>query len=164
MSKKTDDLNLEQDFEKLQEQVVNLENQLKRAVADYQNLEKRVEEGRSELNNWATTDLIQKILPAVDHLETVTELGRSTLAEKDETKEWFRGVELAVNQLKNALKEAGLDEIVADGLFDPSLHEAVDTQEGEDNKIIKVAQRGYRLNGKIVRPAKVVVGQKGAEL
>lgn len=140
-----------------------LQNQLKRAVADYQNLEKRVAEGRSELNNWATTDLIQKILPSLDHLETVTELGRDTLADKDETKEWFRGVELAVNQLRGALRDAGLEEIAADGQFDPLLHEAVDTVEGEDNKIVKVAQRGYMLNGKVIRPAKVVVGQKGAE-
>jgi molecular chaperone GrpE len=152
-----------QDLIELQNKVAELDNQLKRAVADYQNLEKRVADGRSELNNWATTELIQKVLPSVDHLETVTELGRSTLAEKEETKEWFRGVEIAVNQLKSALKDAGLEEIAADGQFDPSLHEAVDTQEGESNKIIKVAQRGYMLNGKVVRPAKVVVGQKGVE-
>jgi molecular chaperone GrpE len=69
-------------------------------------------------------------------------------------------VEMAVKQLKEVLKGEGLDEIVADGQFDPSLHEAVDTASGKDGEIIKVAQRGYTLNGKVIRPAKVVVGRK----
>jgi len=156
-----------EDFDKLQAELDGMkdlasqfENQLKRAVADYQNLEKRVEEGRTQLNDWATTDLIQRILPSLDHLETVVDLGREILAEKPEIKDWYRGVELAVNQLAATLKDTGLGEIAADGQFDPSSHEAVDTQEGEENKIIKVAQKGYTLNGKVLRPAKVVVGRK----
>lgn len=163
MAKKQKDI-INKDLEELQLKVADLETQLKRAVADYHNLEKRIEEGRSELNNWATTELVNKILPVLDHLETVVELGRIQLADKDETKEWFRGVELAVNQLRATLKEVGLDEITSDGVFDPSLHEAVDTQEGEDGKIIKVAQRGYTLGGKVLRPAKVVVGKSKEEL
>jgi molecular chaperone GrpE len=149
-----------EDLQALQGKIGELENQLKRAVADYHNLEKRVAEGRSELTSWAATELIQKILPSIDHLEVVTELGRSQLAEKEESREWFRGVEMAVKQLKEVLKGEGLDEIVADGQFDPSLHEAVDTASGKDGEIIKVAQRGYTLNGKVIRPAKVVVGRK----
>ncbi len=156
--KKNDQLN--EDFEAMQGQVSDLENQLKRALADYQNLEKRIAEGRSELTNWALTELIQKLLPIVDHLEVVTELGKGALAEKENTKEWFRGVELAVKQLKDVLHDEGLGEIEADGQFDPALHEAVDTALGEENKIIRVAQRGYTLNGKVIRPAKVVVGRK----
>jgi molecular chaperone GrpE len=159
MAKKIDD-NINKDFEEMQVRVSDLENQLKRAVADYHNLEKRIAEGRSELTNFAATDLIHKLLPVLDHLEVVTELGRGALAEKDETKEWFRGVELAVSQLRGVLKDEGLDEIEADGQFDPALHEAVDTAPGEDGKIIKLAQRGYTINGKVLRPAKVVVGRK----
>lgn len=160
MAKKNDDENMNEDIQALQQRVEELENQLKRAVADYHNLEKRIAEGRSELTSWALTELIQKLLPILDHLEVVTELGKPTLGEKDETKEWFRGVELAVKQLRETLRDEGLGEIEADGQFDPALHEAVDTASGEENKIIKVAQRGYTLNGKVVRPAKVVVGRK----
>lgn len=149
-----------QDLEGLQSKIADLEGQLKRAVADYRNLEKRVEEGRSQLSDWATNELILKILPSLDHLEMVVELGRDTLAQAEGTKEWYRGVELAVNQLKQTLREAGLEEIGSDGEFDPMLHEAVDTEAGEENKIIKVAAKGYTLNGKVLRPAKVVVGRK----
>lgn len=158
MAKKAQPDKLQQDFDALQIKFAELEGQLKRAVADYQNLERRVSEGRSELNSWASASLIEKLLPVLDHLETTVDLGRIQLAEKPETKDWFRGVELSVNQLKQTLRDEGLEEIEADGQFDPSLHEAVDTQEGEENTVIKVAQRGYTLGGKVLRPAKVVVG------
>lgn len=169
MTKKQDKQNTisQEEFDKLQSELdgvkdlsAQLETQLKRAVADYQNLERRVSEGRSELSSWASASLIDKLLPTLDHLEMVVELGRDTLAQKEETKEWFRGVELAVNQLKQTLSDEGLEEIPTDGVFNPSLHEAVDTQEGEDGSIIRVAQRGYTLGGKVLRPTKVVVGRQ----
>lgn len=155
---------VQSDFEELQAKFEEVSNQLKRAVADYRNLERRVAEGRSELNTWASADLVERILPTLDHLEMVVELGKPILSEKEELKEWFRGVELAVSQLKSTLKDEGLDEIAADGQFDPNLHEAVDTKPGEENRILKVAQRGYTLKGKVIRPAKVVVGRKDQEV
>ena len=140
--------------------IEELENQLKRAVADYQNLEKRVSEGRSELTKWGTVELLAKILPVLDHLEQVVDLGRATLSEQSESKGWFQGVELAVKELQSVLAQEGLGEIATEGQFDPNLHEALDTQEGEDNKILKVVRKGYTLNGKVLRPAGVVVGRK----
>lgn len=133
-----------------------LDNQLKRAVADYQNLEKRVAEGRSELTNWATTELIKKLLAVLDHLEKALE-GAS---EQEKGSGWYKGMELAVKQFKQVLRDEGLEEIPADGVFDPSLHEAIDTKEGENDKILEVAEKGYTLNGKVVKPAKVIVGRK----
>mgnify|MGYP001602507558 CR=1 FL=1 len=166
----------ETQLEELQNKVVDLENQLKRAVADYQNLEKRVNEGRSELSQWATTGLIKRLLPVLDHLETVVEKGQQVLSEHCESKDWVKGVELAVKELKSVLQSEGLDEIAADGQFDPSLHEAVDVREmppspasgaasldssGEpkDNMILEVVRKGYNLNDKVLRPAQVVVGR-----
>lgn len=140
----------------LEEKVNHLDAQFKRAVADYQNLEKRVQEGRSELTRWGTSELLTKLLPVLDHLEQAT----SGATEAEKVSGWFRGVELAIKQFKDVLKSEGLDEIVTEGLFDPSLHEALDTQAGEDNKILKVVRKGYTLNGKVLRPAGVVVGRK----
>ncbi len=151
------------DFRKMEGKMADLENQLKRAVADYRNLEKRVEDGRSQLNSWASTELINKLLPVLDHLETVVGLGKDVLAERPELKDWFRGVELAVSQFTTVLKDEGVEEVSAEGQFNPSLHEAVDAAEGEDNLILRVAAKGYNLNGKVLRPAKVVVGKKGAD-
>lgn len=143
------------ELEALQSSSISLEAQLKRAVADYHNLEKRVSEGRSELTAWGTIDLIKKLLTVLDYLEQST----TGASEEEKKSSWFRGVEMAVKAFKDVLKSEGLDEIVADGLFDPSLHEALDTNPGEDNKILSVARKGYKLNGKVFRPAGVVVGR-----
>ena len=148
---------------KLEERVSELENQLKRAVADYQNLEKRISEGRSELTSFVGGELIKSMLPILNHLEQVVDGSRSILSERSESKDWFRGVELAVKEFKQVLQSEGLDEIPADGVFDPALHEAVDTREGDDNIILEVVRKGYNLNGKVLRPAQVVVGRKSED-
>lgn len=140
----------------LEERMIDLENQLRRALADYRNLEKRVAEGRSELTRWGTGELLIKILPVLDHLEQA--LAGATDQEKQSG--WFKGVELSVKQLYQVLQSEGLEQIAADGQFDPNLHEALDLREGEDNKIIEVVRKGYTLNGKVLRPAAVVVGRQ----
>ncbi len=157
MSKKKDNKqSLPSDEGQIEQRVADLENQLKRAVADYQNLEKRVSEGRSELTRWGTAELLTKILPVLDHLEQAL----SGVSEQEKQSGWVKGVELAVKEFEQVLASEGLGQIAADGQFDPALHEAVDTQEGEDNKILKVVRKGYNLNGKVLRPAQVVVGRK----
>ncbi len=140
----------------LEEKVASLDNQLKRAVADYRNLEQRVSQGRSELTNYVGAELIRKVLPALDHLEQAL-IG---VTDSEKQSGWYKGVELAVKELNQVLKSEGLEEILADGVFDPSLHEALVTGEGEDNMIQKVLRKGYNLNGKVIRPAGVVVGRK----
>lgn len=146
------------ELEELKAEQEALRNQLKRAVADYQNLEKRVAEGRSEFTSWAATELIKKLLVVLDHYEKA--IGGAS--ESDKQSGWFRGVELATQQLRNVLKDEGLEEIVTDSQFDPALHEAVDTREGEDNQILEVVEKGYNLNGKVVKPAKVIVGRQSS--
>ena len=131
-----------------------LENQLKRAVADYQNLEKRVQEGRSELTNFVGAELIKKLLPVLDHLE------KSLAGVSEKESGWFKGVELAVKEFKQVLQSEGLEEISCEGEFNPALHEAVDTRDGNDNMILEIVKKGYTLNGKVLRPTQVVVGRK----
>lgn len=140
----------------LEQRVSELENQLKRAVADYHNLEKRVSEGRSELTSFMGAELVRRLLPVVDHLEQAL----SGISEQEKQSGWVKGLELAVKEFEQVLTQEGLEQIVAEGPFDPSLHEAVDTKEGEDNKILEVVRKGYNLNGKVLRPAQVVVGKK----
>ncbi len=144
------------ELEELKLKFVALDNQLKRAVADYQNLEKRVAEGRSELTNWMGISLVSNILPVISHFDQA--LGSAS--EQERNSGWFKGVEMAVKQLKIILKNEGLEEIAVDGQFDPTLHEAVDTQSGIDGKILKVTEIGYKIKGKVIKPAKVVVGKK----
>ena len=142
--------------DELAHRVSDLENQLKRAVADYQNLEKRISEGRSELTNFVGAELIKRMLPVLDHLEQ----SLNGISETERQSGWARGVELAVKEFQSVLQSEGLDQIAADGQFDPALHEAVDTRQGNDNIILEVVRKGYNLNGKVLRPAQVVVGRR----
>lgn len=148
---------LQVEMSQLQELSGQLEAQLKRAVADYQNLEKRISEGRSELSSWATAEFIKKILPVVDNFNKAI----AGASEEDKKSGWFKGVEMGLKQLSQVLAHEGLDEVKADGQFNPALHEAIDMREGNDGEVLEILEKGYTLNGKILRPAKVVVGKKG---
>ncbi len=119
------------DFDKLRGEFDSLTDQLKRAVADYHNLEKRIIDGKNELSVWATKELIQDILPSLDHLDRA--LGGASEGERQSG--WYKGVQLAVQQLRGILKDEGLEEIATDGQFDPTLHEAVDSRDGDEGQI-----------------------------
>lgn len=130
-----------------------LEAQLKRALADYQNLEKRVEEERKLLSKLSASLLIEKLLPVLDNLE------KAQAHLKDE------GLEIVLKQFKEILSAEGVEEIAAHGAqFNPNYHEAVETQQGEnDNVVIKVLEKGYKIENTVLRPAKVIVSKKKLE-
>lgn len=143
----------------LETRVTGLEDQLKRAVADYHNLERRVREDSLSIAQFLRLELIDKLLPIVDNLDQSV----TGVSEQESQSGWFKGVTMSVKQLHQVLSEEGLKEIDTNGTFDPKYHEAVDTAEGEEGNILKVMQKGYTLNEKVVRPAKVVVGKKQQE-
>src|SRR5688500_1401870 len=83
---------LEIELEKVKSDYQDLENRLKRALADYQNLEKRVSEGRAELASWATSSLVQKLLPVMDHFDKAL----AGVTDEEKKSGWFKGVEMSV--------------------------------------------------------------------
>ncbi len=121
-----------------------------RALADYQNLEKQTAAWREDFVKFSNASLISQILEVVDDLEKACE----HLADD--------GLKLVLDKLKAILKNAGLEEILVDGLeFNPEQMEVVSVEPGEENnKVAKVVQKGYILNGRILRPAKVSIWQK----
>lgn len=127
--------------------VAKLEDQLKRALADYQNLEKRVDEERRVLSYLTSALLIEKFLPVLDNLQN---------AQKHLNDQ---GLEIVIRQFKDILAGEGVEEIAAaQAKFDPQLHEATEVVEGEnDGTIVKVLRKGYKINDKVVRPAQVAV-------
>lgn len=132
------------------EEKVKLEeaiNNWKRAVADYQNLEKRINEERASWIRSASRDLILRLLPVIDAL---------MLAQKHVQDE---GVALGVKQLIAILEQEGVKPIeTQDKNFDPQTMECVATEPGAGGKVLQELQRGYVLYDKILRPAKVKVG------
>ena len=147
---------MQTELQKLQDSFDSVNGQFKRALADYQNLEKRIAEGRSEMNSWAVNDLMRQIAQVMHYFDQAFK----GVTEDEQKSGWFKGVQMATLQLRQVLQNQGLEEIETDGQFDPSSHEAVDTKEGEDGKILEVVEKGYKLNGKILKPARVVVGKK----
>ncbi len=133
-----------------------LENQLKRALADYANLQKRIEGERRELAEYFKSVFAFKFLPVLDSLEAALKTVNQEAAGGIE-----QGLKLAVEQFKKVLEEEGVEEIrIGDG-FNPSLHEAVEVVPGkQDNKIVEVVAKGYKLGEKILRPAKVKVEKR----
>ncbi len=144
------DEELEQKIAELEQQLAQEQNKYLRALADYQNLEKQTARFREEFTKYANVGLIRKQLEVLDDLEKAQE----HLADS--------GLKLIIEKLKNILAEEGLEELQLEGTeFDPNLAEVVSTEMGEqDNIIVKVLQKGYKLGEKIVRVGKVVVCQK----
>ena len=130
-----------------------LEEKLKRALADYHNLEKRIEEERKLLSKLSASLLIEKLLPVLDNLEQA----QSHLNDE--------GLEIVLKQFRDILQVEGVEEIPAEGSqFDPHLHEAVETQAGEqENQVARVLAKGYKIDNTVIRPAKVVVVKKSAD-
>jgi molecular chaperone GrpE len=131
-----------------------------RAAADFQNYKRRVEEERSETARFANAALIINMLPLIDDLDRALQNIDAHLAGLT----WVDGIRLIYRKFQAILDMAGVEEIQADGeTFDPAVHEAVSQGPGEENKVIAVVQKGYKLGDRVVRPAMVVVGTGGGE-
>ncbi len=127
----------------------NIENQLKRALADYQNLEKRVSNEKSEWVKLSNKELLLRLLPGLDSL---------LLAQAHTQDE---GVKISIKHFLDILESEGVKRIEALGKeFDPKLMEAVTTKEGDEGKVLEELRAGYTLNDLVLRPAQVIVGKK----
>lgn len=132
----------------LEKRVTELGEQLARAVADYRNLEKRFEDEKREFVKFANRDLLLRLIPAFDTL---------FLAEKYVADE---GIKITIKHLQESLRDVGVERIQTEGqIFNPEIMEAVSTSGGEENKVLEELRPGYTLNGKLLRPAQVKVGQ-----
>jgi len=126
-----------------------LEDQVKRIFADYQNLEKRALSERREWLIKANKDLILRFLPALDFLLL------SSKHIKDE------GLKLSIQKFFDILKEEGVEKIEAVGKeFDPNVMEGISTVAGEENKVIDEVRSGFRMGDQVLRPVQVTVGKK----
>jgi len=124
------------------------EEKYKRALADYQNLERHVAEANVRMVKLATKEFVESLVGPYDHLR----MAASHLHDK--------GLEMVLRQFQQVFESQGLEEINPENTeFDPETMEAIETKEGKENVVIEVAQVGYRLNGIVIKPAKVIVGK-----
>jgi molecular chaperone GrpE len=127
---------------------------LQRLKAEFDNYRKRAARDQEQLVARAHERLVRELLPVVDDLERALEA-----AARHEEAKLEEGVALVHRELRDALAREGLEEIATDGAFDPHVHEALLSQPSEaaEGSVIEVAQKGYRLGDRVLRPARVVI-------
>lgn len=135
-----------------------------RAAADQENFRKRVTREKDELRQYAASRVLEDLLPVIDNLGLG--LAAAKLPNAD-LKSLSGGVEMVLTQLKTALANHGLTEINPAGqAFDAHQHEAISQVPSADvpeGKVVNVVRTGYSLNGRLLRPASVVVSSGAAK-
>lgn len=134
-----------------------------RAMADLENFRKRTVREKDELRQFASAGLMEDIIPVLDNLA----LGIAAAKQQTDVKSIVDGIGLVLEQLKASLAKNGLKEINPVGqVFDPNLHDCISHQpsaEVAEEKVSQVVRLGYVLNGRLLRPASVVVSSGPAK-
>jgi molecular chaperone GrpE len=150
---------LQQALTEAEERAKNHWDQYLRAVADLDNVRKRAQRDIEAANRWGLEKFAQELLPVWDSLElAVQNAGKAA-----DVRTLVQGQEATLQLLSKALKKIGITPITPQGEpFDPARHEAMMAQESataEPNSVLQVVQPGYELNGRVLRPARVIVSK-----
>lgn len=136
----------------LRAQVTEYEDRWKRSVAEFQNYRRRTDGERSEAIRGANSALLREVLPVLDDLERAL----ANIPPEFTEHKWIEGAQLVERKFRAIMERQGLTPIESVGQpFDPALHEAIG---GSGTHVEQEFQRGYRLNGRTLRPAMVIVG------
>lgn len=150
----------EQQVERLQKEAADARDAALRAQADAQNVVRRAEQDVEKARKFALERFTAELLPVVDNLERALQAASGEDAAVQPIAE---GVELTLKSFLDALGKFNIEVVDPEGEpFDPNLHQAmsmVENDEVEPNTVISVVQRGYTLNGRLVRPAMVMVSK-----
>lgn len=145
MKKKTDE-----QTEMLQKQIEEWKGKYLRALADYQNLEKRTQEEAGNVRKFAAEMVVTKLLAVADTLEKTQEHLSDT------------GLALALKEFAAVFSSLGVVKLEVVGKqFDPKFMECIEVVEGDDTIVVEESASGYTLHGKVIRVARVKVGKKG---
>jgi molecular chaperone GrpE len=144
----------------LEQQLKDLQNQYLRLQADFENFKRRTRAEREDLIQFATSRLIQSLLPVLDNLELALVAGKDA----QDAASVAKGVEMVVRQFQTILEQEGLTAMQTVGQpFDPNQHEGVMQVEASEEfppgTVVEELRKGYVLKGKVIRPAMVKVSQ-----
>ena len=146
----------EQACKKLLEEKKETYDRLLRKQAELDNFRKRMTREKEEFLQYAGESLVRELLPVVDGFERALRSSNDNVPE-----EYYRGIELLYRELSDVLSRAGMTEVKAKGkVFDPHLHQAVETLESADygdHEILEEFQRGYKFKDRLLRPSLVKV-------
>lgn len=143
----------------LEEELALTKDKLLRLYSEFDNYKKRTLREKIEFSKMASADVVSALLPVLDDFERALK----SMTETNQDASLIEGVELIYTKLKLTLEQKGLKEMKStDKIFDADLHDALSKVETEDNKlkgkVVEEIQKGYYLNGVVIRHAKVIVG------
>jgi molecular chaperone GrpE len=149
--------------QQLEEQLAGAQDQALRVAADVQNMRRRAEQDVEKAHKFALEKFAGDLLPIVDSLERGLELSS---ADDESIRPMREGIELTLKMFHDTLKRYNLEQLDPHGEpFNAEHHQAMAMQESADvepNSVLKVFQKGYQLNGRLLRPAMVVVSKAPA--
>lgn len=155
------ELSPEDTVAQLQEDLLAARDSALRAQADAQNVKRRAEQDVEKARKFALERFAGELLPVVDNLERALE---AASGDDEAVKPIHEGVELTLKSFLDVLKKFNVEVVAPEGEpFDPNVHQAmtmVENDEVEPNTVVTVVQKGYTLNGRLVRPAMVIVSKK----
>ncbi len=140
-------------------EIAELKSQTLYLRADFDNTKKRLEKRYREALEYATEPLLKDLLPVLDNLEKALEHAKEGGPESFSG--LVEGLEMVVGQFQGTLSRHGVEDVLAHGeKFDPNFHDALTQVPGEEeNRVAQVFEKGYRLKGRLLRPAKVAVSK-----
>lgn len=159
-TEETPELTLEEKYAQALADVEELKKDNLRVLADSENFKKRLLREKEDYFKFATSAILEEIIPVMDNLDLALAHGKQTEACKD----LVTGVEMTMNIFLDTMKKHGLEQIAeVDVPFDPARHEALGQIERDDvgeNTVCQMLQKGYMLKDRLLRPAKVMVSRK----
>lgn len=154
---------LEEDIDRVQEELVVAREAMLRAQADAQNVMRRAEQDVEKARKFALERFCGELLPVVDNLERALEVAEG---DKAIAKPLLEGVQLTLRSFQDVLKKYHIEVVDPAGEpFDPKVHQAMSLVENgavEPNTVVAVMQKGYTLHGRLLRPAMVMVSKSPA--
>jgi molecular chaperone GrpE len=161
--KKNEPEELHQTIESLQKEKDELFGKLQRVSADYANYQKRAPKQIADTIAYEKEKIIKTLLPVLDNFEHTLQ----NIDSAENTNILVKGIRIIYDQMLDILKSHGVEQIQAPGEnFDPTQHEAMMQKaepDKEDNIVLEEFQKGYKLNGRIIRPSKVIVNKLTTE-
>jgi len=147
--------------EPAQEEEIDYKDKYLRLLAEMENTRKRMQKEKLETMRFAIDNVLAEIIIPMDSLGNALKAASQM---SGEVQSWVMGFEMILSQFKDVLQQNGVVSFVSEGhLFDPHLHEAVETEESEDapeGTILKEFVKGYRCGDRVIRPARVKVAKR----
>jgi len=154
---------LQEQIEELQEQNKELEEKYLRAVADFENIKKRLEREKLQAVSYANEEFARDLLPVIDSMDFASESAEKIEDNDNEyVKKIEEGIALTIEQFKKVMQKHGIELISIEEGFNPHFHDAVmqvDSKDHEEGEIVQLLQKGYKIKERVLRPAMVSIAK-----